>query len=239
VRSGAGGAGTERLESSGATRGAGPTRGQGTCPLCGRRGCTAFALVQGRRYLDCPDCRLVHLAPEHHPTLAEERAHYGTHRNDPDDPAYRAFLDRLAVPLADRVPRPARGLDFGSGPAPTLSRMLDEQGYSMDIYDPIFAPDEGVFDRSYDFVTCTEVVEHFAEPRREFDRLDRLVRPGGWVAIMTEVLAPGRDFETWRYARDPTHLCFFRSASIEWVAVHFGWSLEVPHPNVAIYRKAR
>jgi ubiquinone/menaquinone biosynthesis C-methylase UbiE len=117
--------------------------------------------------------------------------------------------------------------------------MLGERGYSMDIYDPIFAPDEGVFDRSYDFVTCTEVVEHFAEPRREFDRLDRLVRPGGRVAIMTEVLAPGRDFETWRYARDPTHLCFYRSASIEWVAAHFGWSLEVPHPNVAIYLKAR
>ena len=54
---------------------------------------------------------------------------------------YREFLSRLEhPPNVPKLPAAAEGLDFGSGPGPTLSVMLEEQGYRMSLYDPFFAP---------------------------------------------------------------------------------------------------
>lgn len=196
-----------------------------------------LARAHGRSYRECGECGLVHVPPEDRLGSAEEREHYGTHENDPDDPGYRAFLDRLAAPLAERLSAGAEGLDFGSGPGPALPRMMRERGFSMEVYDPFFAPDPAVLRRTYDFVACTETAEHFFRPAEEFRRLDRLLRPGGWLGVMTEMLREDRDFERWRYARDPTHVSFFRPRTMRWIAERFGWSADFPHPNVVLFHK--
>ena len=62
----------------------------------------------------------------YHLSAADEKAQYDLHENDPNDPGYRAFLDRLAGPLDKRLAPHSHGLDFGCGPGPTLSVMLEE-----------------------------------------------------------------------------------------------------------------
>lgn len=82
---------------------------------------------------------------------------------------YRRFLARLANPLVERIgAAPLSGLDFGSGLGPTLSVMLTELGYNMAIYDPYFAPNREALEQQYDFVTCTEAIEHFYLPAKEW-----------------------------------------------------------------------
>ncbi|HEX2205316.1 MAG TPA: class I SAM-dependent methyltransferase [Longimicrobium sp.] len=207
------------------------------CPLCGAGEARPFAEAHGRRYWECGRCRLVFLDPAQRLDAAAERAHYGTHENDPDDPGYRAFLDRLAAPLAARLAPGAEGLDYGSGPGPALARMLEERGFGMSLYDPFFAPDASVLERAYDFVTCTETAEHFFAPGDEFRRFDALLRPGGWLGVMTEMRTDERDFARWRYARDPTHVSFYRAETMEWIARAHGWALERPHRDVALFHK--
>ncbi len=178
------------------------------------------------------------MAQEHRPGQDEEREHYLTHENDPADAGYRAFLQRLAGPLVRRLPAGARGLDYGSGPGPTLSVLLQEQGFHMTLYDPFFAPEKTALQTTYDFITCTETAEHFFQPHDEFQRLHSLLRPGAYLAVMTQMV-PGTsppDLAAWRYARDPTHVCFYRLRTMEWLAHRFDWSLHLPHPNVAIFR---
>lgn len=208
------------------------------CPLCHSGQVRSFAHAHGRDYLECDVCGLVFLAPGQRLGPEAERGRYETHENDPADPRYRAFLNRLAAPLARRLRPGAEGLDYGSGPGPALSVMLEEQGFPMEVYDPFFAPGTEPLERTYDFITCTETAEHFFHPDAEFDRLDRMLRPGGLLAVMTEMLREERDFGQWYYARDPTHVCFYRPRTMEWIAARFGWSLEVPHPNVALFEKA-
>lgn len=214
--------------------------GQGgmlVCPLCGTGGTAAFARVGDDRYHRCDRCALVFVDPSGRLDAERERERYETHENDPGDPRYRAFLDRLAVPLVERLDPGARGLDYGSGPGPTLSVMLGERGFPTDIYDPFFAPDTKVLDGAYDFVTCTETAEHFFEPGREFARFDALLRPGGWLGLMTGLLTEDIDFETWWYVRDPTHVAFYAPATLRWIADRFAWHLETPAENVALFRK--
>lgn len=213
--------------------------GGAACPLCRADDVRPFAEAHGRRYLECGRCRMVSVAPEDRLDAEAERAHYGTHENDPADPGYRAFLDRLAAPLAERLPEGAEGLDYGSGPGPALPRMMEERGFRMAVYDPFFAPDATVLDRAYDFVTCTEVAEHFFAPADELDRLDGRLRPGGWLGVMTEILDDDRVLAQWRYARDPTHVCFYRAETMAWIAARHGWALERPHRNVVLFHKPR
>ncbi len=106
----------------------------------------------------------------------------------------------------------------------------------MSVYDPFFAPDPAVLDGSYDFITCTETVEHFFSPADEFERLNKMLRNGGWLGVMTE-MRNDSSFENWWYTRDPTHVCFYRVETMEWIALHFGWTLERPHRNVTLFRK--
>lgn len=188
------------------------------CPLCQHPDCLPFAQADGRDYFRCPRCELTFLRPQQLPAPDIERGHYGLHENDPDDPGYRAFLDRLAMPLCEQLEPGSEGLDFGCGPGPALAKMLKERGHHMAVYDPLFAADVSTLDRQYDFVTCTEVVEHFHQPAKEFELLASLVRPGGLLAIMTSLLRDDLDFQKWHYRRDPTHVCFYRPATFVWFA---------------------
>jgi len=207
------------------------------CPLCSSAGTRLFAEPRGSRYFACGECRLVYLDPARRPSAQAERAHYATHENDPHDPGYRRFLARLADPLAQRLAPGAEGLDYGSGPGPALPMMLEERGFRMRVYDPFFAPDENALRRTYDFVACSETAEHFHDPAEELARLDRLLRPGGWLGVMTEMLDDARDFAGWRYARDPTHVCFYRAETMRWVADAHGWRMEAPGRNVVLFHK--
>jgi len=203
-----------------------------TCPLCGRGGAGPYFDDRHRRYLECGGCRLVFVPPEYWPTSDREKARYDQHRNSPGDTGYRAFLQDAVLAVRPRVPPPANGLDFGSGPGPTLSVMLEEAGYAMALFDPYYAPDPSVLQRPYDFVTCTEVVEHLRAPAEVFPRLAALLRPAGWLVVMTRLLPARDDFPTWRYRRDDTHLCFYSESTFEHVARSLGCRLERAAPDV-------
>ncbi|THF62766.1 class I SAM-dependent methyltransferase [Pseudothauera rhizosphaerae] len=193
--------------------------------------------ADGRDYLRCDGCQLTFLDPSQRLDPAAERAFYDTHCNEPDDPGYRRFLARLADPLMARLAPASEGLDYGCGPGPALAAMLEEGGHRVACYDPYYRPDTGVLTRSYDFVTCTEVAEHFRDPAGEFARLAALLRPGGWLALMTCFQTDDTRFAHWHYRRDPTHVVFYREETFAWLAAQLGWTLEVPAKDVALLRR--
>lgn len=189
-----------------------------TCPVCG--GCQA-------RLLD---------TAQH---LSRETAHmyYLLHENDQDDPRYRRFLSRLADPLLARLAPASRGLDYGCGPGPALAAMLREAGHGMALFDPLFAPDPAPLGDTYDFVTCTEVAEHFHQPRLEFERLRDMIRPGGWLAVMTCFQTEDARFAGWHYRKDPTHVVFYRDATFRHLAGLWGWTCDLPAKDAALLRR--
>ncbi|MFN3592090.1 MAG: class I SAM-dependent methyltransferase [Thermaurantiacus sp.] len=206
------------------------------CPLCGTPA-PHFLAVSGQDYFACDCCQLRFLHPRQRIALAAEHAHYRHHQNEVDDPGYRRFLSRLADPLLARLAPASEGLDFGCGPGPALAAMLRAAGHRVAVHDPLFAPDPAVLRRCHDFVTCTEVVEHFRHPSREFARLRRLVRPGGWLAIMTSFQTDDSRFAGWHYRRDPTHIAFYREATFRYLAARWGWRCEIPARNVALLQR--
>ncbi|KPQ27098.1 MAG: Methyltransferase domain [Marinobacter excellens HL-55] len=210
---------------------------QPRCPVCETGILQPFRTVAGIRYLRCGQCQATVMAPECRLTPDEERAVYALHNNEPEDGGYRRFLSKLSEPLLTKLTSGAQGLDFGCGPGPALAGMMQEAGYEMALYDPFFHPTMSALERQYDFITCTEVVEHLYRPAEVFRQLDSLLKPGGWLGIMTCFQTDDDRFDHWHYRRDPTHVVFYRELTLAWLADHYGWQFEVPCKDVVLFRK--
>ncbi len=206
-----------------------------TCTLCAH-GAAACGEDRFRAYFHCPECDLIFADPACQLDCAAEKARYDLHHNDPDDARYRAFLARLTAPLLTRLRAGMHGLDYGCGPGPALARMLTEAGMVMSLYDPFYAPDRGVLKCLYDFVTCTETAEHFHRPGDEWPRLVGLVRPGGWLGVMTKMHTGRARLLDWHYINDATHVSFYSWATFGWIGRRWGLSVEAAGPDVILMR---
>lgn len=204
--------------------------------MCGHEETRLFP-VGKIRYWRCPHCMATFADRLHLPGATDERNRYVLHDNDPDDPGYRRFLSKAAEPLKDRLPPGQKGLDFGCGPDSAMSSLMAADGHEMSLYDPFFFPDPNALTVVYDFITCTEVVEHFHRPKAEFDRLDGLLRSGGHIAIMTCFQTDDDQFANWHYRRDFTHVVFYRERTFRIIAAQRGWRCEIPVKDVVLMQK--
>ncbi len=209
------------------------------CSLCSGSEPALFHRDAQREYLRCGECRLVYVPPHHFLDLESERAEYSLHENDPADVGYREFLSRLATPLTQRLQAGARGLDFGCGPGPALVAMLRESGFEVAQYDPFFFPDRTPLSRRYDFITATEVVEHLHRPGEELERLWAMLRPGGWLGVMTKLVIDAAAFADWHYKNDLTHVSFFSRETWQWWAESHQTLPEFIGADVILLRRGR
>lgn len=115
--------------------------------------------------------------------------------------------------------------------------MLRERGFPTADFDPFFKNEPAALARSYDFIVCTEVLEHLRRPAEDLARLDSLLKPGGVLGAMTGVLEDDASFKGWWYRGDFTHIAFYRPETLEWIARRFGWRLERPSRDAALFRK--
>ena len=206
------------------------------CPVCHCIATDPYATIGELNYWRCGRCAAIYLGPEQHPSTEVELTKYRQHQNSIDDVGYCEFLSVFATPLLARLPAAQRGIDFGCGPGPALAHMLRAAGHSVALYDPMFFPDDAVLASRYDFVTCTEVAEHFHAPAQAFAQLFGLLRRGGLLAVMTGFPPPLAQFASWHYRRDPTHVVFYAPETLQWLARQHGASCEIPCRNVAMLR---
>ena len=190
-------------------------------------------------YYQCQNCKLIFASPKDRPSRENEFARYETHENDSEDEGYRNFLSQLFDPLEDKLEPGSKGLDFGSGPGPTLNIMFEEESHQMRIYDSFYDDDKSVFKEQYDFITATEVVEHLFAPGNELERLWKCLRPGGYLGIMTKIAKDDREhFADWHCRLDLTHVTFYTKDTFRWLANHWNASLEFHGNRVVIFQKS-
>ena len=208
-----------------------------SCIVCNSNQVESFITKDEKIYWDCTNCLVKFLDKAFHIDPITEKSRYLEHQNAIGDPAYLKFLSKLSEPLMAKLNSDDKGLDFGCGHGPALAEMLKSDGYDIDLYDPFFYPNQDIFSKKYNFITCTETAEHFFNPNKEFETLNNLLFPGGWLGIMTTFLAEDKQFENWYYRRDPTHVVFYSEKTFEIIAEQNNWQLEIPAKDIALFSK--
>ena len=206
-----------------------------SCVLCDSNEIQTYYSNENLSYLQCLNCDLVFLPNSFHLNNTDEKSRYDLHQNNVNDIGYRSFLSTVFGPVDKYIEPDAKGLDFGSGPGPTLSLMFEDKGYKVDLYDKYYADNKQVFGKTYDFITATEVLEHLDNPKDEIDRLFSMLNTNGVLAVMTQLLDEKIDFATWHYKNDPTHICFFSKKTLHYLAKKYKAKLEIIGSNTALF----
>jgi len=207
------------------------------CIVCKNQRAKEYKNIEQKRYWKCSYCEAIFLDKKFYLSSNDEYKHYLTHNNDLNDPRYKKFLSHLTLPLIERIKLNSIGLDYGCGPGPALSLMLREKGYKMFNYDPFFHPAKRNLLKKYDFISCTETVEHFHNPFGEFTRFNELLNNNGIIGIMTNFHSKQNIFENWYYIKDPTHVVFYNKKTFRIIAKIFDWDCEFLVNNLVFLKK--
>ena len=208
------------------------------CRLCFAKTTTIWR-YKDREYQRCSSCFLIQLQRSQCPAPAAEEAEYQLHKNDPYDIGYRRFLSPVTAIMLEWLQTKKSIhpviLDFGSGPGPTISVVLGEHGWNVRNYDPFFQPDTAALQIKYDLISSTEVVEHFYEPNKSWKLLFSLGKKSCQLVVMTQCSDPYYSetaFQNWRYIREKSHVAFYHSRTMEWIAAAYGFQITQRTANV-------
>ena len=207
------------------------------CTVCKNNKIEFFLNVEDLDYWQCALCKATMLDPIKFISSNKEKKHYLKHNNEINDTRYRIFLSNLIEPLKDKISIDDMGLDYGCGYAPALADILKKDGFNVELYDPFFFKNENIFCRKFNFITCSEVVEHFFKPYEEFNKIDSLLAKNSWLAIMTKFMTEDYLFKNWHYRRDPTHVVFYKKITFKIIASQRNWKINFPSENIVLFNK--
>ncbi|MGA9326252.1 MAG: class I SAM-dependent methyltransferase [Salegentibacter sp.] len=206
------------------------------CSLCSGR-TLEFIEFENRKYFQCTNCGAVLLSPACYIPREAEKQRYESHNNDVNDPDYQKFVSPITSRILKDFGPQHQGLDFGCGTGPVITSELGKKNYKVSLYDPYFRPNSSVMENQYNYIICCEVMEHFHEPAKEFERLSSLLVTGGKLYCKTSLFSEEIDFRDWYYKNDPTHVFLYTRESLQWIKDHCGFkSLEIS-PKLIVFGK--
>lgn len=191
-------------------------------------------------YHYCQSCEGIFLDNAFCVDEQHEKKQYDQHHNTLENEGYvhmfEKFLDFFWEDLTCKTPKV---LEFGSGPTPVLSHLLQKRGAIVTCYDKFYHPSDAYKTYTYDLITSTEVFEHLDNPLQTLTLLAQHINSGGYIALMTlfhDNTIEG--FWKWWYRRDPTHITFFTPKTLKVLANQCGLTLiKTDEKRVALLKK--
>lgn len=193
------------------------------CSLC-MANALPFKTFKVKKYYLCQNCGAVLLGHDYYLSAEAEKARYLAHQNNVNDAGYQKFVAPIVNAVKAGFGCADKGLDFGCGPGPVISKLLKDEDYDIRLYDPLFCNDAEALCSVYDYIVCCEVIEHFAKPAEEFNKLRSLLKDGGKLFCMTYIYDSSIDFDNWHYKNDTTHIIFYSIKTLEWIKSNFNFS---------------
>lgn len=193
------------------------------CTLCGNQ-TQLFKTINEMKYLKCKQCKAIMLDKVSYLSKEAEKERYEEHNNDVEDLGYQKFVSPIVSAVLKDYTKDHKGLDFGAGTGPVITKLLRDQGYNIKTYDPFFANKPERLEEKYDYIVCCEVIEHFYNPAKEFKLLRSLLKLGGTLYLKTNIYHKDIVFESWYYKDDATHVFFYSKESLEWIRESYNFS---------------
>ncbi len=193
------------------------------CPLCNNVG-TVFYRYKKLLYYRCDNCYGIFIDKKLLPDRETEMLRYKQHNNNVEDDGYQKFVSPITSAIMRDFTKNHKGLDFGAGTGPIISKTLKDTDYLIKQYDPFFHNYTNLLQDKYDYIACCEVIEHFHDPKKEFSLLKKLLLKNGSLYCMTNIYDESINFHKWDYKNDPTHVFIYYKKTIHWIKEEYGFS---------------
>jgi SAM-dependent methyltransferase len=193
------------------------------CPLCSSSA-AIFYRNDSKLYYQCNNCFGIFLDESLRLDKKAEMSRYKEHNNDVEDEKYQKFVSPITSAIMRDFNQNSKGLDFGAGTGPVISKLLNDQKFFIRQYDPYFHDDPELLNEKYDYIACCEVIEHFYDPAEGFALLKRLLLQNGKLYCMTNIYDESIIFDNWYYKNDETHVFIYHEKTIHWIKEEYGFS---------------
>ena len=193
------------------------------CPLCSSNG-NVFYDYKTRIYYQCNNCEGIFVDKELKPDFDSEKERYKNHINNVEDKNYQKFVSPITNAILSNFTKQNKGLDFGAGTGPVISKVLQDNNYQISQYDPFFHNYPNLLKQKYDYIACCEVIEHFYNPHKEFELLNNLLNKEGILYCMTDIYNKNINFHNWYYKNDPTHVFIYQANTLQFIKRYFNFS---------------
>ena len=203
------------------------------CILCN----SPSTLVFKETHYRCPNCLAYFKDSKYHLIGQDEKDIYDQHKNDENDVRYQDFLSPITNSVMSEIPKNSIGLDFGCGTSSAIMRVLNDNGYKCLGFDIFYKNDVELLKNKYDYITSSEVIEHFYNPKKEFTLLKSMLKPNGALYLMTDIFdETKKEFDTWYYKNDPTHVFMYQKHTFEIIRQMYGFSkVETENRLIKLY----
>ncbi|GIU42928.1 methyltransferase domain-containing protein [Shewanella colwelliana] len=205
------------------------------CPLCSNDNCVPFYQDRKRAIYRCKACELLFADANSHLPPAAELNKYQTAANK--HKALQQFVMSLLEQCAQQTTQPLLGLNFGRTLETSVVNTISQRGHQLYQYDPFFAPDHSLLKQQYDFIACYKVFEHFRFPNKEWNLLCSILKPGGWIAINTQLLVQLNGFAKWHHKNNLTHVSFYQQATFQFLAQQADFKLLFASNDLILVQK--
>ena len=189
------------------------------CPLCNSNSKAFYK----EEFYECSKCKGIFRPAEKLLDNEKEKQRYESHTNDSDDLGYQNFVLPITSSVLKEYKKEDLGLDFGCGKDSPIVKVLRQKEYQIFEYDPYFFDDKKLLEEKYDYIACCEVIEHFYNPKKEFELLKKLLKEDGVLYLMTGIYNDNIDFSKWWYKNDLTHVFIFQEETFEWIEKEFAF----------------
>lgn len=186
------------------------------CPLCNSSG-KVFYQNKKQLFYQCSNCYGIYVDKNLKPDKETEKARYKKHNNDVNDKNYQNFVSDITLAIIRDFTKNDKGLDFGAGSGPVISKILNDNNFNIVQYDPFFYDNPSLLAEKYNYIACCEVAEHFYNPQKEFNLLKKMLKQNGKLYIMTDLYDESIDFNKWYYKNDITHVFIYHKKTIQWI----------------------
>lgn len=209
-----------------------------SCILC-NHGAFLFAKIKEEEFYACQTCGGVMRGRDQWLTSQKEEQRYEKHENDVEDIGYQQFVMPIVKAVQQDFTSVDQGLDYGCGSGPVAAKLLTDARFSISLYDPFFYDRPEVLKKNYDFIICCEVIEHFYNPKEEFQHLFKLLNPNGKLYCKTGILtsANRQYFETWWYKNDPAHVFFYSEKTLRYIQKQFNFRSVAVSEELIVFEK--
>lgn len=204
------------------------------CNLCKSTSVTIFN-TKNNNYYKCANCLAIYMDSESFVSKDKEIERYKEHNNNVNDLGYQKFVNPIVNKVLSNYKNTHKGLDFGCGTGPVVTKLLRDKAYNITTYDPFFDNNIKALKTTYDYIVCCEVIEHFHNPLQEFQLLKSLLNSKGKLFCMTDVYNETIVFDNWYYRNDQTHVIFYQQKTLEWLAKHLNFSKVTVEKRLIIF----
>jgi SAM-dependent methyltransferase len=185
------------------------------CNLCGFNKVNPLIIPNDKRiYYYCSECCLIFVDTVCHLDKEMEKKILSSQNQSIDKAEYVEYVNQIIQMVLPYINEENIGLDYGCGPSPTLTYLLEKENITCFNNDNNFGYTHPY--KEYDFIFAIECLEKFKEPDKEFDKILTLLKPGGILGVMTETYPEINRFRFWHNRQDRIHVSYYHRNTISY-----------------------